>query len=295
MGKKTSSRKNKKYVDTQPVFRLEPVISENKCVVKHVGYMNKDDRLIDQQLTINTPKNVREIYGENVHYVGCVNDYEIFVRVYHCNLLGQYLLKSDKLPIYNMSIRYNKTILKGELANIYINLNMTEKMREEMTSNASYVNATLSGKITMNFDGDELIHDVKNKYLEKKIDEYTESAVLDFMEKNKDVEIDFETVGDSVRKKMDELEKYLNDIFVEREIPEFYSHNTMLKKYFAPLFTSEYIVDFLKIALETRDNVRRKECDIDESLFTLPTRVLKLSDVYEDESVVDRFLGIEED
>ena len=72
-----------------PVFHLKPVSSSRtKCTL--TLYVNKEERLSDDQLEVETSEEVKEKIGDNTLLIGAVNEYVLVGKYCACNIPGNF-------------------------------------------------------------------------------------------------------------------------------------------------------------------------------------------------------------
>ena len=127
--KSENSVSDKKYHSTEPVFRLKPIFRSNTCEVKLVGYMDSDHKLGDELLEFETSKEVESAFGKNIDLVCKVKNYNITTSIYKNNIVGNYLVKNDFLPVFSISVMYAKTLVSGFLFDIFIGFQLDDESK----------------------------------------------------------------------------------------------------------------------------------------------------------------------
>lgn len=162
---------SKQYENTEPVFRLKPVYQNNVCEVKLVGYMDPTQKLGDEVIEIDTTENVQELHGKYVDFISKIDGYDVTACIYKNNILGNYLLKNDFLPVYSISIAYKKTLVDGYLFDIFIGFQLNEESKKLLKDPRKCHNARLYGEFKLKLYCDDEVSQNFDK-------------VLDLVEKN---------------------------------------------------------------------------------------------------------------
>jgi hypothetical protein len=140
---------SKQHENTEPVFRLKPVYQNNVCEVKLVGYMDPSQRLGDEVIEIDTTENVQHLHGKHVDFLYNIDGYDITACIYKNNIVGNYLLKNDFLPVYSISIAYKKTLVDGFLFDIFIGFQLDEQSKKLLNDPRKCHNARLYGEFKL--------------------------------------------------------------------------------------------------------------------------------------------------
>jgi hypothetical protein len=131
-----------------PVFHLKPASStRSKCIL--TLYIDKAEHLNDDQLEVETTNEIKEKIGDNTLLIGVVNNYVIIGKYCACNISGSFLVENTKIPIYYLSIIYNKQFVTGCLFNIFLYFTIYEDVKKKLDDSKKYYKAVMNGKFTV--------------------------------------------------------------------------------------------------------------------------------------------------
>ncbi len=277
----------KQYSNTQPVFRLKPIFRSDTCEVKLVGYMDPDQKLGDELLEFETPKEVEAAFGKNVDLVSKVKHYNITTSIYKNNILGNYLVKNDFLPVYSISFMYAKTLVSGFLFDIFIGFQLDEESKNLLKDYSKCVNARLHGKFILKLYCDEEVSEDFDLIL---------STIDDSVIQEPEVLAKMETMSD------DDFMKYLDEEITRRktylinlkngiEIPELHSVTKTINM-LRNVYKNNDLTNLIHYALEVREDERRKKYNAVEE-YKIPEKVLNIKDIENDSTYLDKHLGLE--
>lgn len=277
---------SKQYENTEPVFRLKPVYQNNVCEVKLVGYMDPTQKLGDEVIEIDTTENVQELHGKYVDFISKIDGYDVTACIYKNNILGNYLLKNDFLPVYSISIAYKKTLVDGYLFDIFIGFQLNEESKKLLKDPRKCHNARLYGEFKLKLYCDDEVSQNFDK-------------VLDLVEKNivKEPQI-LEKINTMTEEEFskflfDELEKrktFLKELLDGRVLEPLTSVNkttTFLRN----IYKNNDITPFIKVALDIRQEERRKKYNATDK-YEIPQKVLNIKDIEQNPDMLDSYLGI---
>lgn len=275
-----------KYSDTEPIFRLKPIFRNNVCEVKHVGYMDSEQKLGDELMEFETSREAQEVCGKNIDFINKIYDYTITAAIYKNNIVGSYLLKHTFLPVYSISFAYSKSIVSGFLFDIFIGFELDEESIQVVKDPRKCVNARLYGRFKLKlFCDDEVInsYDLMLNSIDNKIIE--ENTILDKMNEMSDEEFIKFLDGEITRRK-DFLLNLKNGI----DIPELFSVSRTVE-----MLRNVYKLNDLTVLFETALNVRQKERQQKYNAiedYKIPTNVINISNVENDPNYLDKHLGL---
>jgi hypothetical protein len=318
MGKKTN------HSNTQPVFRIKTERNTNNAVLKHVGYFIEGQHLIgDEVVDIETSHNKSDIYGKNTDYITHINGYDITVNAYKTNILGSYLLGTDKFPVYNISLMYKKNIVAGYLINIYVYFTLDEqtikglsmpctkllddKVPHTIIKNENgkedvkfvkcperYVNANVSGTYSINFELDEEIMNFVNKQIENSEEIAIHEVANYYTSANISIDdVDEHELNKRIKDTTDKIIMFYRKITDGINLPSFPSEKILLNVYIKPLYNNPLFLDVLKHGVDYRDKIRRIELNGDEDFeYSIPKNVFNINDVERNPEIVDNYFNL---
>ncbi len=278
---------DKKYHSTEPVFRLKPIFRSDTCEVKLVGYMDPDHKLGDELLEFETPKEVEAAFGKNVDLVTKIKNYNITTNIYKNNILGNYLVKNDFLPVYSISFMYAKTMVSGFLFDVFIGFQLDEESKNLLKDYTKCVNARLHGKFILKLYCDDEVTENFDLIL---------STIDDKVIQEPEVLAKMETMSE------EEFMKYLDEEITRRktylinlkngiEIPELHSLTKTINM-LRNVYKNNDFSNIIHYALEVREDERRKKYNAVEE-YKIPEKVLNIKDIENDSTYLDKHLGLE--
>lgn len=306
--------KHRNHSNTQPVFRIKTERNTNNAVLKHVGYFIEGQHLIgDEVVELETSNEKQEIYGKNTDCIAQVNGYDITVNVYKTNILGSYLLGTDKFPVYNVTLMYKKNIIAGYLINIYVYFTLDDKSIKDLSvpqkiintetgeeeikivkKPQKYVNAQVSGTYSINFELDEEIMKFVHDQIEKSEELALEEVAEYYSSKNISIEdVDPNELNKRITDTTNKIVMFYRKITDGMTLPSFPSEKVLLNVYIKPLYNNPLFLDILKNAVEYRDKVRRVELNGDEDFeYSVPTNVFNINEVDKNPEIVDKYFNL---
>ena len=277
---------DKKYHSTEPIFRLKPIYRTNACEVKLVGYIDDNHKLDDELLEFKTPREVEAAFGKNIDLVSKVKNYNITASIYKNNILGNYILKNDFLPIYSISFMYEKTLVSGFLFDIFIGFQLDEDSKNLLKDRTKYMNARLNGKFLLKIYCDDEVIENFDLILSTIDDQVIQDKdVLENM--NSMSEEDFMQYLD---KEISRRKEYLINLKNGIEIPELSGLNKTINM-LRNIYKNNNLTNIIQYALEVREEDRRKKYNA-SSEYKIPEKVLNIRDVENDSTFLDKHLGL---
>jgi hypothetical protein len=277
---------DKKYHSTEPVFRLKPIYRTNTCEVKLVGYMDDNHKLDDELLEFETSKEVQAAFGKNVDLVSKVKNYNITTNIFKNNILGNYLVKNDFLPIFSISFMYEKTLVTGFLFDIFIGFQLDEESKNILKDYSKCVNARLNGKFVLKLYCDEEVIDNYDLILSTIDDTVIQKPEI--LQKMNDMsEEDFMIYLDG---EITQRKTYLTNLKNGIELPEL-RNMTKTIDMLRNVYKNNDLNNVIQYALEVREDERRKKYNA-ASEYKIPEKVLNIKDIEKDSEYLSKYLGL---
>jgi hypothetical protein len=277
---------SKQHENTEPVFRLKPVYQNNVCEVKLVGYMDPEQRLGDEVIEIDTTENVQQLHGKYVDFLYNIDGYDITACIYKNNIVGNYLLKNNFLPVYSISIAYKKTLVDGYLFDIFIGFELDRQSMILLQDPKKCHNARLYGEFKLKLYCDTEVSQNFGKVLqlvEKNIVE--EPQILEKL--NSMNEEEFSTfLFDETEKRKTFLKELLDGKVLE-PLTSLTKNTAFLRN----IYKNNDIKPIIKVALDIRQEERRKKYNAIDK-YEIPQKVLNIKDVEQNPEMLDSYLGI---
>ena len=272
---------------TQPVFRLKPTPYNNSCVIKHVGYLTEKEKLGDERVEFDTPVEMQNQYGKNIDYLGLIKKYNVKAYIFRNNVLGSYLLKNDTIPVYSISITYEKNIVSGPLFDIFLGFRLDDASRELVKTPKKIVNATVYGTYELKILCDDR---VKNN-----MEEYYKFFGEELLKKdevlNKLQTLSEEDFEKYLQEQIDNNKTFISELITGKSLDKFETHTKTIENILRPLYRDNKLNNFIEFALNKREEERRDNYKAVQK-YELPKRVLNIRDVEKDENYLKTYLGL---
>lgn len=268
-----------------PVFHLKPE-SSNRVKSILTMYAENEERLCDDQLEIETPENIKEQIGNNTLLLGQVNSYVIVGKFCACNIPGDYLVNNNKIPVYYLSIIYNRQFITGCLFNIFIYFEISEDTKKKLNEPKKYYKAYMDGKFTVQFvpSDDNFIDKIKDLVERDVLLKY--QKVIDSSSNDDEKDAIMDKVIEEIMYEMKEYKKFLEPQDFGDRVPTQKASFNRLNSF----CDSVVFKKLLSYGLIFREEERIKSRDIDEELYSIPKNIIKLSDVKNDPSKLEELL-----
>jgi hypothetical protein len=264
------------HQETQVIFRMKPQPHSDVCQIKHVGYLTKDQQLGDEIVDIETTKEMQESHGKNVYHLGKFKGYDIFFIIYRTNMLGSYLVNKSTLPVYSISVMYQKNIVMGYLFDVYVFFDINKESYIKLSTLKTVVNANVNGRYIIKIQGDEELQSNRNKLFES-----LETIVLEEIAKNNLDNMTEDNILNIYNNRIEEKKKYYTNILDGINIEEYTNNTKFVKTILMPLLTDNNFYDIVNYAIDIREEKRRKELNAMEGEYKIPEKVIKLKEIKE--------------
>jgi hypothetical protein len=248
--------------------------------------MDDNHKLDDELLEFETSKEVQAAFGKNVDLVSKVKNYNITTNVFKNNILGNYLVKNDFLPVFSISFMYEKTLVTGFLFDIFIGFQIDEESKNLLKDYTKCVNARLNGKFILKIYCDEEVIDNFDLILSTIDDSVIqEPQILQKMESMS--EEDFMKYLDE---EITRRKTYLTNLKNGIELPEL-RNMTKTIDMLRNIYKNNDLTNLIQYALEVREDERRKKYNASNE-YKIPEKVLNIKDIENDSTYLDKYLGL---
>lgn len=261
-----------------PVFHINP---ETSTRVKTVltAYVKNDERINDDQLDIDMSKELREKIGDNTLLISQINGYVLIGKYCACNIPGNYLVENTKLPVYYLSVIYNRTFITGCLFNIFLYFTMDGESKKLLNEPRKYYKALINGKFTIQFVPiDDNFLDKIRCYVEETIlKKYQKEIENTKDEQNKD-EL-FEKVVCEVNNEMNVYKDFLEEKQMDDRKPTPKSVYKILLRYSeSPIFK---MLSTYGLMLREKERIKERYPDGMNESYNIPNKVINLNKIKE--------------
>jgi hypothetical protein len=274
--KKENNTEQTDHTETEAVFRLKPQPHNKICEIKHVGYLKKNEQLGDEVVEIDTTKEMQEQFGKNVYHVGKFKGYEVFFTIYRTNMLGSYLINKSILPVYNISVMYQKNIVMGYLFDVFIFFDINRSSYVKLSTLKTIVNSQVDGRFMCQIKGDEEL--ITNK---EKLFSDIEEQVMKEIANNIDMNKPEEEIMKIYNKRVLDKRNYYTGMFDGVDVGTFTNNNKFVKDTIMPILKDDDFKDIINYAIYIREEKRRKELNAMEGEYKIPEKVIKLNEIKE--------------
>jgi hypothetical protein len=270
-----------------PVFHLKPASStRTKCTL--TMYIDKAERLSDDQLEVETSEEIREKIGNNTLLIGTVNSYVIIGKYCACNIPGSYLLENSKFPVYYLSVIYNKQFVTGCLFNLFLYFTMDDDTKKRLNTPQKYYKALMDGKFTVQcMPTDEDFLDKVKSFVEQEImlkyqDEFSKNSDLEFQDKIMD------SVVNDIDSEMNEIKKFFESQPFDKENDRVPTQKSVFKR-LNEMCDSKVFKKLVSYGLLIREKERYEEKCPDAS-YEAPKNIINLREIKENPEKLDEIM-----
>jgi hypothetical protein len=273
----------------EPIFRLKAKQNEldelASCEIKHVGFINQNEKLGDEPLEINSDSNNKYVMS-----LGTIDGYQITARAYRVNMTGHYMVNNNKLPLCSLQFLYAKTILSGSLFTLFVYLNLDKYKNSFLTKPQSFVGATVYGKYTLVLDTN---NELKSNELRELTDIFCEKyAIEEFalqLEENQN--LTEEQILEKIKKLTEEKKMLYNQLIVGKPITHFKKITPFVKENLLDFAKSSQFLGLIKYGLHIRSKKRNEEYGAFNKEYSIPKKVFKVSEYEKNPNMVDDYIN----
>jgi hypothetical protein len=291
---------NQKYTENNlanmmPIFHLKPMSStRTKCIL--TMYVNNTEKISDEQLKIETSDEIKEKIGDDTLLLGIVNNYVIIGKYCACNIPGSFLLNNNKIPIYYLSIIYNRQFVTGCLFNFFLYFTIDDDTKKRLNEPKKYYKALLYGKfsiqcVPIDSTKDEFIDKIKN-YVEQEImikyqDDFGKSDDSDHQNAIMNLVIN------NINLEMAEIQNFFESQEYDEENDKFPSQKNIFNK-LNDICNKPIFKRLVSYSLIQRENERREEKCPDIS-YEIPKNIINLKEIKENPDKLNEMIKKKED
>ena len=260
------------FKDAYPVFTMKTTNDTDCIQFKYIGWTKEPEKVKSELIEINTDSEMMNKAGKNSYYIGKFGSYDVFARFYACRVLGNYLLSHDKIPVFYMTVIYEKKFLTGNLFNYFLYFTIDSESRKELKKPKNYINKTVYGKFTLELvDDTDLLERIREDYPQY-VEEYLLQQNKDLSKK--DISIDeMQKMIEDAKSKKDNIIKDILELFKPFEI-SFKSKKHVIEKLMFN-FCSKIPV-LVHTGIKIRDNDRTGD---NEASYEFPEKGITIDEL----------------
>lgn len=269
MGRNKHQEKANKKAESEelvPIFRVKPEYGTSFVKIKILGTVHKDNQHPDEQMEFETDKKMEDNYGSNILHITNVDAYTVVGKMFHCNINGSYLVNAKKLPVFYMSMIYERKFVTGFLFSIFVYFTVDEKTLKDITTPNKWINNLLAGTYTV-----ELMADP------------------DFMDKLTERYKKKQSKNELTEQQVDEKLTKFKNLFKPIELGRYPHRKVIINKYIKTLCLNEDLHEMIKESVYMRDE-NRKGGDGGNMNYTLPKRIFNMKELKDNPDKVDEML-----
>ena len=229
-------------------------------------------------------------YGKYIKHLGIINDNEITMRAYRINMSAHYMLSTLQFPVCSLQFMYARNIVTGFLFNIFIYF-VLDKFKNTALKNAkSYIGATVYGRYVLILDSEGEINKETSQLYDEMCEKY---SVEELAPELNDISNE-EDIINKIKTYTDEKKTFYKQLIDGTCINCFRSIDVFLNNYLLPIYKNKHFNGMLQFGLDVRHRKRIKEYKSYDKEYILPTKILQISKCHNDPSIIDKFLGIDD-
>jgi len=175
--------------DIQPVFRLHAKNKSDQLTLKFEGTCTPESvigdqviELTDEQLKLH--KIVGDIDDSDKYALTLLKDhnqYYVHGKLYHCNMIGQYLVTNMKWPLIQLLVTYVRQAVAGYLFAVFLYFQPSEDDLKSCSHPKEYVNKSFNGTYTLEIKSDDDMFEKGYKeYMKQKNENITDEELLEY-------------------------------------------------------------------------------------------------------------------
>jgi hypothetical protein len=274
-----SKKEHNQMDDTVPVFQIKP-INTTSIVVKHSGYLEKGQKIVDDLIEFDQTLLKPERVGatKNVINFGIIDGYIITGRLYRCSIVGSHIVASYRYPLMYLDIAYEKPMLSGSLFQLIYSIDTNKEEKKGIKHNKQYVNHHFNGSWVRHIDcDDEMKDNLEN--LEKLI----EDDVTKLFYTSSSFEKDRNTLSDDqIVELITKLTNSNMDIYKEflGVTPFNFTSTSKTVKDIIDMCNTDILFKMIKFGLDQRLDQRRKKYGIiEDTEYKVPSIITNLNDL----------------
>lgn len=283
---------NQKYTEQElanmiPVFHLKPVSStRTKCTL--TMYVDKTERLSDEQLEVETTEELKEKIGDNTLLIGSVNNYVIIGKYCACNIPGNFLLENTQIPVYYLSIIYNKKIVTGCLFNIFLYFTLDAETKKKLDHPKKYYKALMDGKFTVQCvpTDDDFLDKVKifieQETMLKYQDEFSKNDDLEYQDKIMD------SVVNDINLEMEDIKKFFESQLYDKNNDKLPNQKYTFRR-LNELCNDKIFKKLISYGLAIREKERFEDKCPDMS-YEIPKNIINLREIKNNPNKLDEIM-----
>ena len=278
-----------------PIMKVKPQYNSSRSIIKLVGQINHEKELGDELIEIPVDKSIEEKYGTNLIFVNKFGSYNILAKFYSCNILSSFLQSNTKLPIFYMTVIYERQFVSGFLLSYYLYFTIDDSSISFMNEQKQILNTNISGTFSLEFVTDKnyletIIKFSKPRIKDKIMLEYVNGLDSDpsispnHVLTNEELTDANNTIDDRVNLKINAFRELFKPII----LPRYTTKNNIIETHMKTLCANKDFIDLVSYGVELRDEERRTNNFNSE--FKMPKRVFNLKAIRANPNIVDELL-----
>lgn len=270
------SNKKEELDSTVPVFRMKPITRTSSAIIQHVGYVNDQQKLGDEEVELDKPlvKDI-ELWGKHAIPICKVGEYDLFGRIYRSNIVGDYIVNCSRYPVIYLTVSYHRSLVSGSLLQLYISIDMSQEDKKKIKTPRDYVKLRVDGQYVRHVDCDKEMTEDWKKVLNSKL----ENKVIKEMQSDIDLsnpnESSLENIENKIESEFKKCEALMEDMNLNR-----YENLEIMRNKFIDLCNDPSFHLLLEVAMECRVTQRRNQSGIkDDEVYVVPKQYINMADV----------------